>query len=220
MKPRKIIGVAIPLLLFGSFALMFAHWVQRVNRPPEIAEGVQSVDWLPAEATDISYCRSYGFTAFEFKISEAGFREWAATAAYQSRESVKFLPITEISELTEDRIFPSNATTATGRRVGPFPQGSTTTSIAGPRPSTSRTDCGVRCGAAARADTRSATIETQAPLTGSRTRDSALNLQPGAHGREGKVEPVSSGLTSEIRILILHSGSASGSGSPYLCVGQ
>lgn len=106
MKLLKIIGFAVPLLLFGACAVMFAHWVQRVNRPPEIAEGVQSVDWLPAEATDIHYCRSYGFTAFEFKISEAGFREWAATAAYQSRESVKFLPITEISERGEGRFFP------------------------------------------------------------------------------------------------------------------
>lgn len=106
MKLLKVIGIAIPVLFFGACAVMVAQFVHKVTRPPEIAEGVASVDWLPAEATDISYCRSYGFTAFEFKISEAGFREWAAAAAYQSRESVEFLPITEISELTGNRIFP------------------------------------------------------------------------------------------------------------------
>lgn len=85
---------------------MVARCVYPVIRPPEIAEGLASVDWLPEEATDINYCRSYGFTAFEFKISEAGFREWAATAAYPPRsEYVKYQPVTEVSELEEDRFF-------------------------------------------------------------------------------------------------------------------
>ena len=85
---------------------MIAQWVQSVNRPPEIAEGVKSVDWLPAEATDINFCRSYGFTAFEFKISEAGFLEWAATAAHRDRDSIEYQPVTDVSEPTGKRFFP------------------------------------------------------------------------------------------------------------------
>jgi hypothetical protein len=106
MKLHKIVVFAIPALFLGSCAVMIAHWVQRVNRPPDIAEGMKSVDWLPAEATDINFCRSYGFTAFEFKISEAGFLHWAATATYRDRDYIKYQPVTEISELKEKRFFP------------------------------------------------------------------------------------------------------------------
>jgi hypothetical protein len=106
MKLLKVVAFAVPILLFGSCAVMFARWVQEVNRPPDIAEGVKSVDWLPSEATDINYCRSYGFTAFEFKISEAGFREWAATVTHRPREYVEYQPVTEISKLKENHFFP------------------------------------------------------------------------------------------------------------------
>ncbi len=106
MKLPKIIWRSIPFLFLGFCAVMVARCAYPVIRPPEIAEGLASVDWLPVEATDVNYCRSYGFTAFEFKISEAGFREWAATAAYPPRsEYVKYQPVTDVSELEEDRFF-------------------------------------------------------------------------------------------------------------------
>lgn len=106
MKLLKILAFAIPVLFLGSCVLMITQWAQHVNSPPEIAEGVKNVDWLPADATDINFCRSYGFTAFEFKISESGFLEWAATVTHPDRDYVEYQPVTEISELIEERFFP------------------------------------------------------------------------------------------------------------------
>ena len=44
----------------------------------EFGQGVATVSWLPDEATDVSYYKSYGWTAYEFTISESGFRKWAS----------------------------------------------------------------------------------------------------------------------------------------------
>lgn len=38
---------------------------------------VERVGWLPEEATSVTYYRSFIRTAYEFSISEAGFRAWA-----------------------------------------------------------------------------------------------------------------------------------------------
>jgi hypothetical protein len=35
------------------------------------------VDWLPADATNISYYRSYSWTAYEFDIPQPAFLRWA-----------------------------------------------------------------------------------------------------------------------------------------------
>jgi hypothetical protein len=43
----------------------------------ETAENVARVSWLPNAASNVSYYKSYGFTAYEFDISEAEFRKWA-----------------------------------------------------------------------------------------------------------------------------------------------
>lgn len=40
-------------------------------------EHVNKVSWLPTQATNVAYYRSYVFTAFEFDIPEADFRYWA-----------------------------------------------------------------------------------------------------------------------------------------------
>lgn len=107
MKILKIIGFSILILLYlGCCSVIFTQCFRMVNRPAEIAEGVKRVDWLPAEATDINYCRSYGFTAFEFKISEAGFRKWAAKAAYRPAEYVRFQPLTEIADHKGEPLYP------------------------------------------------------------------------------------------------------------------
>ena len=50
----------------------------------ESGQGVTTVPWLPDAATDISYYRSYGWTAYEFEISEEGFIEW--TSKYPLKE--------------------------------------------------------------------------------------------------------------------------------------
>lgn len=43
----------------------------------DTAEHRTNVSWLPNGATNVSYYRSYSFTAYEFDISEEGFLEWA-----------------------------------------------------------------------------------------------------------------------------------------------
>ena len=42
----------------------------------EFGENVPSVTWLPSTATNVSYYKSYSFTAYEFEISEADFLKW------------------------------------------------------------------------------------------------------------------------------------------------
>jgi hypothetical protein len=61
-----LIGLAIGLLR-GCY-LHLTHF--------ETAENVERVDWLPNTASNISYYRSYNFTAYEFDISEDEFRRW------------------------------------------------------------------------------------------------------------------------------------------------
>jgi len=60
--------LAMVCLFFGSCIYGLIHKESGVN--------VAQVDWLPREATNISYFRSYLFTAYEFKISEDGFKTW------------------------------------------------------------------------------------------------------------------------------------------------
>lgn len=43
----------------------------------ETGEHVVSVSWLPEEATDVTYSRSYGLTEAEFHIPESAFLAWA-----------------------------------------------------------------------------------------------------------------------------------------------
>ncbi len=100
MKMSKIIAVSIPFLFLGSCVGLFTLWWRDVSRPPEIAEGVNSVEWLPVEATNIKYYRSYGFTAYEFQIDEPGFRAWAANAARKpGSEYVFYRPVTDVADL-------------------------------------------------------------------------------------------------------------------------
>lgn len=47
-------------------------------------ENVPSVDWLPSSVTNVSYYKSYSFTAYEFDISESEFKAWT---------NVELLPI-------------------------------------------------------------------------------------------------------------------------------
>jgi hypothetical protein len=43
----------------------------------ETGEHESRVSWLPAEATDVTYIRSFFYTVEEFSISEQGFLVWA-----------------------------------------------------------------------------------------------------------------------------------------------
>jgi hypothetical protein len=68
------------LLIVVTLSLCFvgcSHMVLHAFTDVDTAEHVASVSWLPEEASDICYYRSYGFTAYEFDISEQGFLDWA-----------------------------------------------------------------------------------------------------------------------------------------------
>jgi len=71
-------------------------------------ENVPSVDWLPASASNVSYYKSYSFTAYEFDISESEFNAWAW---------VKLEPVTDAvsvvcysSRIQYQALYPPNAT--------------------------------------------------------------------------------------------------------------
>jgi hypothetical protein len=44
----------------------------------ERAKNLSHVSWLPPSATNVSFYKSYNFTAYEFDISEGEFRRWAS----------------------------------------------------------------------------------------------------------------------------------------------
>ena len=83
MKKKKKIGcisIIVLVVLFNPISLIFfavscAMWS---NEHPKIGKNIKSVDWLPKEAHNISYYKTYSYTAFEFDISEEGFKKWAA----------------------------------------------------------------------------------------------------------------------------------------------
>src|SRR4029450_8888779 len=61
-----VIGTGIGLLRGCYLAL--THF--------ETAENVDRVSWLPDSASNVSYYRSYNYTAYEFDISEDEFKKW------------------------------------------------------------------------------------------------------------------------------------------------
>ena len=85
--PRRrllpLIALAVPVLAGAAVWFWYATYVS-FNRVEE-AENVARVDWLPAGARNVSYYRSYPFTAYEFDIDEAGFRSWAAQEGWPLR---------------------------------------------------------------------------------------------------------------------------------------
>jgi hypothetical protein len=76
MRTKKSSG-----MLMGLFTLFFVaggvHGLLSERNPIRYAENVESVEWLPKSATNISYYRSYMYTAYEFDIPEEDFLEWA-----------------------------------------------------------------------------------------------------------------------------------------------
>ena len=55
----------------------------------EFAENVERVSWLPPAATNVSYYRSYNFTAYEFDITEVEFKRWTWLDVKPIAEPVK-----------------------------------------------------------------------------------------------------------------------------------
>jgi hypothetical protein len=89
MKKKYKIGCISFILLFNPITLLFLWGISTYwsNTHPEVGENVKSVDWLPQEAQNISYYKTYSYTAFEFDISEEGFRKWAARWDFKKIET-------------------------------------------------------------------------------------------------------------------------------------
>jgi hypothetical protein len=66
------LGVALLACGLGCVAGMF-----RLHVAVERGENVARVHWLPKSAANVSYYRSYKFTAYEFDIPEADFIAWS-----------------------------------------------------------------------------------------------------------------------------------------------
>ncbi|HTN76354.1 MAG TPA: hypothetical protein VL096_13945 [Pirellulaceae bacterium] len=60
-----------------AFAIWFFYMAYLGLTWLETGENVASVDWLPARATNVSFYRSYGSTAYEFDIPEKDFVAWS-----------------------------------------------------------------------------------------------------------------------------------------------
>jgi hypothetical protein len=87
MKMKKILIVVLIVvaLIFLSPIILGALWFGGMgwsNAHPVIGENMAKVDWLPAVASNVSFYKTYLFTAYEFDISEADFvalgreRDW------------------------------------------------------------------------------------------------------------------------------------------------
>jgi len=68
-----LIGVLIPLSVTALVGLAMCS-----NAHPEIGENKSQVKWLPVQATNVSYYKTYSWTAFEFDLAEDQFKTWAS----------------------------------------------------------------------------------------------------------------------------------------------
>lgn len=73
-----------------AFAIWFFYGAYRGFTDIESGESQASVDWLPEDATNVSFYRSYLNTAYEFDISEQGFRDWSHWELEEISEPVGF----------------------------------------------------------------------------------------------------------------------------------
>ena len=74
---EKKTGLFLSLGCFGTPVLLVVLYIFCVTFPAEIGENVSHVDWLQEDASEISYYRSYMWTAYEFKVSEESFLKHA-----------------------------------------------------------------------------------------------------------------------------------------------
>lgn len=76
MKRRTKGILATVVIVFGVGWFLWSAY--RGFTDVEYGERFAKVDWLPAEATNVSFYRSYSFTAYEFDIPEKAFLDWAS----------------------------------------------------------------------------------------------------------------------------------------------
>ena len=106
---RILSGVAIlmaltPILAFAGW--MITAWWSDTH--PKSGVAVARVDWLPEFASNISFYKTYSYTAYEFDISEDGFRDWAG-----NKEMVEITEPVAVERYNfPDTHFPSDENTA------------------------------------------------------------------------------------------------------------
>ena len=61
-----------------AFAVWFVHSAYVGVTAIETGENVSFVDWLPETASNVSFYRSYMYTAYEFDITESEFIKWSS----------------------------------------------------------------------------------------------------------------------------------------------
>jgi hypothetical protein len=75
MKKKVIIPIVLLIVIVNPFTLYF-FGVMWSNTHPDTGENVKTVKWLPSDAKNISYYKTYSWTAFEFDIPEPSFNQW------------------------------------------------------------------------------------------------------------------------------------------------
>lgn len=84
MEKKRIFAVvviSIILVLFLnpiSLVVLWLFWGLWSNSHPDMGVNVKQVSWLPREAINVSYYKTYSNTFYEFDISENGFKKWAS----------------------------------------------------------------------------------------------------------------------------------------------
>lgn len=76
MKKILIAILIVGAVVFLSPVILAILWVGEVswsNSHPSMGENVPGVDWLPPAARNVSFYKTYSFTAYEFDISEGDF---------------------------------------------------------------------------------------------------------------------------------------------------
>ena len=81
---RLLVVVTVIACAIGFLRAAFVHFTHY-----ETAENLARVDWLPESASNVSYYKSYNFTAYEFNIPEPDFKQWAWWDLEEIKDPVK-----------------------------------------------------------------------------------------------------------------------------------
>ena len=80
----KVIAKLFRIFVFATilFIVVAIYFSFKSDR----GENLKSVDWLPSEATNISFNKNMVQTSYEFEISENGFLQWAKDNNYTTHK--------------------------------------------------------------------------------------------------------------------------------------
>ena len=106
----KVYHILLLIFLFSSIGAVFGY---REHGKYDYAQNVESVSWLPPTASNVSYYKSYFFTAYEFNIPEKDFlalakkKKWHVKAIEEPFPIMRYNYIVESSG-EEKRVYISN----------------------------------------------------------------------------------------------------------------